>query len=89
MAWAFDHFGFPEARLRAFTRPVLFVVGGRSNPDYFARMAERLGLFFPDFTLEVFAERHHFDPPHRAEPDRYARLLERHWRRAEDLHSML
>lgn len=28
---------------------------------------------FPDFTLEVFADRHHFDPPHRAEPERLAR----------------
>jgi pimeloyl-ACP methyl ester carboxylesterase len=82
---AFERFEFPEKSLRAFQRPVLFALGGRSNPDYYARAAERLGGFFPDFTLEVFEERHHFDPPHRAEPDRYARLLERHWQRAEDL----
>ena len=30
-------------------------------------MAERLSVF-ADFTLETFADRHHFDPPHRAEP---------------------
>lgn len=37
------------------------------------RIAERLAGLFPDFTLEVFADRHHFDPPHRAEPERLAR----------------
>jgi hypothetical protein len=65
------------------------VLGGRSSPNYFARMAELLGGLFPDFTIEVFEERHHFDPPHRAEPDRYAGLLELHWRCAEGLRSML
>ena len=80
---AFDRFPFPEERLRAFEQPVLFVLGGRSNQDLYGRMAERLGGFFPDFRVEVFEERHHFDPPHRAEPQRYARLLEDHWRRAE------
>ena len=38
---------------------------------------------FPDFELEVFEERHHFDPPHRIEPERLARSLEALWRRAE------
>jgi len=80
---AFEAFPLSEESLRAFTKPVLFVLGGRSDPNYFARMAERLGGFFPDFRVEVFEERHHFDPPHRAEPERYARLLEDHWRRAE------
>ena len=84
---AFDAFPLSEESLRAFTKPVLFVLGGRSNPNYFARMAERLGRFFPDFRVEVFDERHHFDPPHRAEPQRYARLLEDHWRRAEGFSS--
>ena len=82
---AFERFELPPESLRAIPRPVLFALGARSNPDYFARMAERLGGLLPDFTVEVFDERHHFDPPHRAEPERYARLLERHWRRAEDL----
>ena len=41
-----------------------FGLGGRSNPDYYERMAERLAGIFPDFTLETFPERHHFDPPH-------------------------
>jgi len=69
--------------LRAFKQPVYFALGGRSNPDYFARMAERAGAIFPDFTLEVFDERHHFDPPHRIEPERVARALRDLWERAE------
>jgi pimeloyl-ACP methyl ester carboxylesterase len=71
-------------RLRAFTQPVYFAVGGRSNPDYYARMAERARGIFPDFTLDVFEERHHFDPPHRIEPERTARALRAHWARAGD-----
>ena len=53
-----------------------FALGGRSNPHYYARIAERAGAIFPDFTLEVFDERHHFDPPHRIEPQRTARALQ-------------
>jgi pimeloyl-ACP methyl ester carboxylesterase len=70
--------------LRAFEQPVYFAVGGRSNPDYYARMAERARAIFPDLTLEVFDERHHFDPPHRIEPARTARSLRAHWSRAPD-----
>lgn len=66
-------------RLRAFDRPVLFVLGGRSNPAYYGRMAERAGTIFRDFRLETFAERHHFDPPHRVEPARLAESLRTHW----------
>jgi pimeloyl-ACP methyl ester carboxylesterase len=69
--------------LRRFERPVYFALGGRSNPDFFARIAERLAATFPDFTLETFAERHHFDPPHRAEPERLANSLLALWQRAE------
>jgi len=69
--------------LRAFERPVYFALGGRSNPDYYSRMAERLAAIFPDFTLETFPDRHHFDPPHRIEPERLAGSLLALWRRAE------
>lgn len=69
--------------LRRFDRPVYFALGGRSHPDYFAEMAKRLGAVFPDFTVETFADRHHFDPPHRTEPDRLARSLLALWGRAE------
>jgi pimeloyl-ACP methyl ester carboxylesterase len=69
--------------LRHFDRPVLFVLGGRSHPNYYALMAARLANVFPDFTVEVFPDRHHFDPPHRIEPARVASLLRDLWSRAE------
>jgi pimeloyl-ACP methyl ester carboxylesterase len=69
-------------RLRAFDKPVLFALGGKSNPDYYGRMAERAVAIFPDSMLEVFAERHHFDPPHRIEPERTATVLRALWERA-------
>jgi pimeloyl-ACP methyl ester carboxylesterase len=69
---------------RGFGKPVWFAVGDRSNPDYFALMAERLAGVFPDFTIERFPERHHFDPPHRIEPDRVAASLRALWARADE-----
>lgn len=80
---AFDQGHLDLARLRTFERPVYFALGGLSNPDYFGRMAERLGRIFPDFTLETYPARHHFDPPHRIEPQKVAAALWRLWRRAE------
>jgi pimeloyl-ACP methyl ester carboxylesterase len=70
-------------RLRAFEQPVYFALGARSNHDYYGRMAERARAIFPHFTLDVFDERHHFDPPHRIEPERTARALRAHWARAD------
>lgn len=72
------------AALRGFDRPVWFALGDRSNPDYFGRMAERLARVFPDFTVEHFPDRHHFDPPHRTEPDRVAASLRDLWTRADE-----
>lgn len=69
--------------LRRFEAPVYFALGGLSNPDQFAQIAERLSGVFGDFTLEVFERRHHFDPPHRAEPDRLGSSLRSVWARAE------
>jgi pimeloyl-ACP methyl ester carboxylesterase len=69
-------------RLRAFTPPVYYALGGLSNPDYFERQAGRLAALFPDFTLEVYEERHHFDPPHRVEPQRLADALQQLWTRS-------
>jgi len=71
------------AALRRFDRPVYFALGGRSNPDYYALMASRLAAVFPDFTVEVFPERHHFDPPQRIEPARVAASLRALWTRAD------
>jgi pimeloyl-ACP methyl ester carboxylesterase len=79
---AFKTFLLDVERLRAFDRPVLYTIGGRSNPVAVRPPAERLGGIFPDFTCEVFEERHHFDPPHRVEPQRYARSLRKLWDRA-------
>jgi hypothetical protein len=69
--------------LRGFDRPVYFGLGGMSNPDQFGEEAERLARVFPDFWLEVFPERHHFDPPHRVEPQALAASLKSLWTRAE------
>jgi pimeloyl-ACP methyl ester carboxylesterase len=81
---AFDAAQLDVQALRAFAQPVYFALGGRSNPDYYARMAERLAKALPDFTLETFADRHHFDPPHRIEPERLAASLLALWQRAEE-----
>jgi pimeloyl-ACP methyl ester carboxylesterase len=72
----------PEA-LRRFDRPVYFALGALSNPDQYGEIASRVGRLFPDFELDVFEERHHFDPPHRIEPERLAGSLKALWRRAE------
>jgi pimeloyl-ACP methyl ester carboxylesterase len=80
---AFDNGDLDLEALGAFDRPVYFALGGRSNPDYYGRMAERLAAIFPDFSVETFPERHHFDPPHRIEPERLSKSLLALWRRAE------
>jgi pimeloyl-ACP methyl ester carboxylesterase len=80
----FKSYHLERERLAKFNRPVFFALGGLSNPDDYGEIASRLSrVFFPDFRLEVFPKRHHFDPPHRIEPERLAELLRRHWDRAE------
>lgn len=69
--------------LRSLQAPVYFALGGLSNPDQYAKIAERLARVLPDFTLEVFEECHHFEPPHRVEPERLASSLHGLWTRAE------
>ena len=80
---AFDEGNLDRDALRAFDRPVYFALGGRSNPDYYGRMAARLASILPDVTIETFPERHHFDPPHRIEPEHLAESLLALWRRGE------
>ncbi|GGH98989.1 alpha/beta fold hydrolase [Arthrobacter liuii] len=83
----FKDYDLDRSRLAAFTKPVFFALGGLSHPDDFGEVAARLArVFFPDFHLEVFPGRHHFDPPHRAEPQRLAEALRRHWESAEGKH---
>jgi hypothetical protein len=75
----FKSYDLSRAALADFPRPVYFGLGGLSNPDQFAEEAERLAMVFPNFSLEVFADRHHFDPPRRTEPQRVARSLRAMW----------
>jgi pimeloyl-ACP methyl ester carboxylesterase len=80
---AFKRGDIDREALRGFARPVYFALGALSNPDQFGEIAKRLNGVFPDFELEVFEQRHHFDPPHRIEPERLANSLKTHWGRAE------
>ncbi len=80
---AFFASDFDLETLRLFDRPVWFAFGGRSNPDYYGRMAERLATVFPDFTIETFPDRQHFDPPHRIESAQVAASLRSLWTRAQ------
>jgi class 3 adenylate cyclase/TolB-like protein/pimeloyl-ACP methyl ester carboxylesterase len=79
---AFRSYDLDRESLRRLHRPVYYALGGLSNPDHYREIAERLSRVFDDFTLEVFADRHHFDPPHRAEPGRVAHSLQTLWKRA-------
>ena len=80
---AFRKSAIVREELRRFDRPVYFALGALSNPDQYEEIANRLSAVFEDFELEVFEERHHFDPPHRVEPERVAGSLKKLWRRAE------
>jgi hypothetical protein len=79
----FKTYDLDRRRLASFDKPVFFGLGALSNPDEYGEIAQRLSTVFPDFRLEVFEERHHFDPPHRIEPGRLAGLLREHWNWAE------
>jgi len=79
---AFKVYHLDLERLRAFDHPVLYVTGGKSDPIENEPIVQRLGKVFPDFTREIYEERHHFDPPHRAEPERFAASLMRLWERS-------
>jgi hypothetical protein len=80
---AFKSCGLDSDALRSLEAPVYFALGGLSNPDHYAKIAERLADVFPDYAVEEFEERHHFDPPHRAEPERLASSLRALWARGE------
>lgn len=69
--------------LERFPGPVYLGLGGRSNPSHYGEIVKRLRGVFRDVEIEVFEERHHFDPPHRVEPERLAVSLEALWARAE------
>lgn len=77
----FKDYPLDRDALRRFEKPVYFALGALSNPDEYGEIAKRLGSVFPDFELETFDERHHFDPPHRIEPERLAESLLSLWAR--------
>jgi pimeloyl-ACP methyl ester carboxylesterase len=80
----FKEYHLDRSKLAAFSKPVFYGLGGLSSPEDYGEVAARLArVFFPDFHLEVFPKRHHFDPPHRVEPERLAEGLRRHWAAAE------
>jgi pimeloyl-ACP methyl ester carboxylesterase len=76
---AFDTFDLDRGALTRFTRPVYFALGGLSNGQQYREIATRLSHVFPHFELQVFPDRHHFDPPHRAEPHALATSLHATW----------
>ncbi len=80
---AFERVELDPGALERFESPVLYVYGGRSNPDLYTKRGERLANVFPDYEMELYAERHHFDPPHRTEPERLATSLRSLWARAD------
>lgn len=79
----FEKYNLDRERLSEFAKPVLYVLGGLSNPDQYGDIADRLSRVFRDYRVEVFEDRHHFDPPHRIEPERLAAALREHWKHAE------
>lgn len=79
----FDSYDLNRSALAAYQGPVYFALGALSNPYDYGEVAQRLSEVFHDFQLEIFANRHHFDPPHRIEPDRLAASLLALWKRTE------
>jgi pimeloyl-ACP methyl ester carboxylesterase len=77
----FRTYDLARSELARFDGPVYYALGGLSNPNQFGEIAARLERVFPDFQLDVFESRHHFDPPHRVEPERLADSLRALWRR--------
>jgi hypothetical protein len=79
----FDSRWLDTGALRRFPHPVIYVLGRLSNYALYGERAERAAKVFPDFRLETFADRHHFDPPRIAEPERFAALMLDFWEKAE------
>lgn len=70
------------SRFRLYERPVYYALGSLST-RFFEREAKTLAGLFPDFQVEEYDGRSHFDPPHRAEPERFAQALRGVWARGE------
>jgi pimeloyl-ACP methyl ester carboxylesterase len=65
--------------LSAFTGPVYYSFGSRSNPVW-RDIRDRLSVSFPDFISEEYEGLHHLNTSHAAEPARVAAALRRVWR---------
>jgi pimeloyl-ACP methyl ester carboxylesterase len=63
--------------LRRFEGPVLYALGGDSNPEFFD--PEKIRALLPQTELETFAGCSHFNPPFRAAPDQVAQRLRAFW----------
>jgi pimeloyl-ACP methyl ester carboxylesterase len=79
----FRTYDLARESLQGFDRPVYCALGALSNPALYGEIADRLSRIFDDFTLEIFEERHHMDPPHRTEPERLAASLRTLWEHAQ------
>ncbi len=78
---AFSDYDLPFVRMQAYNRPVYIAVCALSNPIEL-RKAEILEGLFTDMRIEIYGDRHHFDPPQRAEPERFAAALTRLWEKS-------
>jgi pimeloyl-ACP methyl ester carboxylesterase len=78
---AFRSYDLDLDELRTFTKPVYLAIGSLSD-SIEERKANFLRALLPDFRLEVYEGRHHFDAPQRAEPERFARALHQLWSHA-------
>jgi pimeloyl-ACP methyl ester carboxylesterase len=83
MVDAFLDHDLDREALGRFDRPVYIALGALSNPHQFGEEAERLSRVFGDYWVQVFPDRHHFDPPHRAEAPALAGSLLSLWDRGE------
>ena len=79
---AFDNGDLDAERCARSTGRSISPSAAAATPTTFPE-AERLAAMFPDFTIETFPERHHFDPPHRVEPERLPGRSLALWQRAE------
>jgi len=78
----FATYKLDQSRFRLFKAPVYYALGSLSS-RFFEHEAQVLAGLFPNFRLEEYDGRSHFDPPQRAEPERFANALKALWKRAQ------
>jgi pimeloyl-ACP methyl ester carboxylesterase len=75
---------FDVERLRAFEKPVYFVMGSLSNRAWYA-MGDTLQGIFPNIEVEVYEGLHHLTPPQRTRPEKFAERLRDMWSEGDRL----